>query len=155
MDDAIVRSIQREERLLVGQEQAEALKIEIGSASAVMTDPSRREVAGRDLGTGLLRRASITSAKIGSALEHPLTQIVAAVKDLLDRTPAELSADLLEQGITMVGGGALLRGLDTLLADQTGLPVRVADSPLLTVAVGAGQALEEMDTFKTRQRARR
>jgi len=74
---------------------------------------------------------------------------------LLDRTPAELSADLLEQGITMVGGGALLRGLDTLLAGQTGLPVRVADKPLLTVALGAGQALEEMNTLKARERARR
>ena len=155
MDDAIVRSIQQQERLLIGQEQAEALKIEIGSASAVTSDASRAEVAGRDLGTGLLRRASITSAGIGSALEHPLTQIVAAVKELLDRTPAELSADLLEQGITMVGGGALLRGLDTLLAGQTGLPVRVADEPLLTVALGAGQALEEMNTLKARERARR
>jgi rod shape-determining protein MreB len=155
MDDAIVRSIQQQERLLIGQEQAEALKIEIGSASAVTSDGIRAEVAGRDLGTGLLRRASITSAGIGSALEHPLTQIVAAVKELLDRTPAELSADLLEQGITMVGGGALLRGLDTLLAGQTGLPVRVADEPLLTVALGAGQALEEMNTLKARERARR
>jgi len=155
LDDAIVRSIQQQERLLVGQEQAEALKIQIGSATASANVQERAEVAGRDLATGLLRRASITSAQIRNALEQPLAQIVAAVKDVLDRTPAELSADLIEQGITMVGGGALLPGLDTLLGAQTGLPVTVADRPLLTVAVGAGQALEEMDTLKPRRRDRR
>jgi rod shape-determining protein MreB len=155
LDDAIVRSIQQQERLLVGQEQAEALKIQIGSASASANVQSHAEVAGRDLGTGLLRRATITSAQIRNALDHPLGQIVAAVKEVLDRTPAELSADLIEQGITMVGGGALLPGLDTLLGAQTGLPVTVADRPLLTVAVGAGQALEEMDTLKPRRRDRR
>ena len=154
MDDAIVRSIQQQERLLIGQEQAEALKIEIGSASAVTSDASRAEVAGRDLGTGLLRRASITSAGSERA-RTPAHADRRRIKELLDRTPAELSADLLEQGITMVGGGALLRGLDTLLAGQTGLPVRVADEPLLTVALGAGQALEEMNTLKARERARR
>jgi rod shape-determining protein MreB len=88
-------------------------------------------------------------------MEHPLGQIVAAVKDVLDRTPAELSADLIEQGITMVGGGALLPGLDTLLAAETGLPVTIADTPLLTVAMGAGQALEEMDTLKAKRPQRR
>jgi rod shape-determining protein MreB and related proteins len=155
LDDAIVRSIQQQERLLVGQEQAEALKIQIGSATASANVQERAEVAGRDLATGLLRRASITSDQIRNALEHPLGQIVAAVKDVLDRTPAELSADLIEQGITMVGGGALLPGLDRLLRAQTGLPVTVADRPLLTVAVGAGQALEEMDTLKPRRGHRR
>ena len=155
LDDAIVRSIQQQERLLIGQEQAEALKIEIGSARASADVRIHAEVAGRDLATGLLRRVSISSAQIAGALEQPLAQIVAAVKELLDRTPAELSADLIEQGITMVGGGALLPGLDTLLASQTGLPVTVADKPLLTVAVGAGQALEEMETLRPRGRERR
>jgi rod shape-determining protein MreB len=155
LDDAIVRSIQQQEGLLIGQEQAEALKIEIGSAHTTANVESHAEVAGRDLATGLLRRVSISSAQIANALEHPLEQIVAAVKDVLDRTPAELSADLIEQGITMVGGGALLPGLDTLFAAQTGLSVRVADQPLLTVAVGAGQALEEMETLRPRRRDRR
>jgi rod shape-determining protein MreB len=155
LDDAIVRSIQQQERLLIGQEQAEVLKIEIGSARAGAVVQSHAEVAGRDLATGLLRRVSVSSAQIASALEHPLAQIVAAVKDVLDRTPAELSADLIEQGITMVGGGALLPGLDALLGAQTGLPVTVADEPLLTVAVGAGQALEEMETLRPRRRDRR
>jgi rod shape-determining protein MreB len=154
MDDAIVRSLQQQERLLVGQEQAEALKIEIGSATASADVPGHAEVAGRDLVTGLLRRTSITSSQVRNALQHPLEQIVAAVKDVLDRTPAELSADLVDQGITMVGGGALLPGLDTLLAARTGLPVTVAETPLLTVALGAGQALEEIDALKTGRRNR-
>ena len=86
---------------------------------------------------------------------QPLERISGAVKDVLDRTPAELSADLIEEGITVVGGGALLPGIDALLAAQTGLPVTIADTPLLTVAHGAGQALEEMDTLKPRQQGRR
>jgi rod shape-determining protein MreB len=152
MDDAIVRTIHQRERLLIGQEQAEALKIEIGSATAHEADAN---VAGRDLGTGLLRRASITAAQITGALQRPLEQIVAAVKDLLDQTPAELSADIVEHGITLVGGGALLRGLDTLLQTETGLPVTIADSPLTTVALGAGQALEELGTLKPSRRKHR
>jgi rod shape-determining protein MreB len=150
MDDAIVRSLQQRERLLVGQEQAEALKIEIGSAAADADRPGEADVAGRDLATGLLRRISVTSPLIRRALQDPLDQIVAAVKELLDRTPAELSADLVDQGVTMVGGGALLPGIDTLLREQTGLPVTIADTPLTTVALGAGQALEELDALASR-----
>jgi rod shape-determining protein MreB len=151
MDDAIVRSIQQREHLLIGQEQAEALKIEIGSAVAKADVKEQAEVAGRDLTTGLLRRTSITSAQTCDALRRPLEQIVAAVKDLLDQTPAELSADVIDNGITLVGGGALLRGLDTLLQAETGLPVTVTDSPLTTVALGAGQALEELGSLKPHQ----
>ena len=150
MDDAIVRTINQQQRLLVGQEQAEALKIAVGSA---ITDADRHDhadVAGRDLVSGLLRRISVTSLEIRGALHDPLQQIVVAVKDLLDQTPAELSADLIEQGITMVGGGALMPGIDMLLQRETGLPVKIAESPLLTVALGAGQALEELDTLRAR-----
>jgi rod shape-determining protein MreB len=155
MDDAIVRSIQQRERLLIGQEQAEALKIEIGSATANVDVKQDADVAGRDLTTGLLRRASITATQTREALARPLEQIVAAVKDLLDQTPAELSADVIDNGITLVGGGALLRGLDTLLHAETGLPVTVPDSPLTTVALGAGQALEELGTLKADRTRRR
>jgi rod shape-determining protein MreB and related proteins len=155
MDDAIVRSIQQRERLLIGQEQAEALKIEIGSATANADVKDDADVAGRDLTTGLLRRASITATQTREALARPLEQIVAAVKDLLDQTPAELSADVIDDGITLVGGGALLRGLDTLLHAETGLPVTVPDSPLTTVALGAGQALEELGTLKAARTRRR
>jgi rod shape-determining protein MreB and related proteins len=152
MDDAIVRSIQQRERLLIGQEQAEALKIEIGSAIDNAKVEDAAEVAGRDLSTGLLRRTVVTSAQVRSALERPLEQIVAATKDVLERTPAELSADLVRPGITLVGGGALLPGLDKLLTTETGLPVTIATDPLTTVAIGAGQALEELAALKTKRR---
>jgi rod shape-determining protein MreB len=155
MDDAIVRTVQQRERLLIGQEQAEALKIEIGSASPNVTVDEYADVAGRDLATGLLRRASITATQTRDALQRPLEQIVAAVKELLDLTPPELSADVIEHGITLVGGGALLRGLDLLLEAETGLPVSIADAPLTTVALGAGQALEELGALRTERRKHR
>jgi rod shape-determining protein MreB len=155
MDDAIVRTVQQRERLLIGQEQAEALKIEIGSASPNVAVDEYADVAGRDLATGLLRRASITAKQTRDALQRPLEQIVAAVKELLDLTPPELSADVIEHGITLVGGGALLRGLDLLLEAETGLPVSIADAPLTTVALGAGQALEELGALRTERRKHR
>jgi rod shape-determining protein MreB len=154
MDDAIVRSIHQRERLLVGQEQAEVLKIGIGSATAGAEAEEQADIAGRDLNTGLLRRTSISALQIREALQRPLEQIVAAVKELLDRTPAELSADVIEQGITLVGGGALLPGLDTLLETETGLQVRIAESPLTSVALGAGQALEELGSLRPPRRRR-
>jgi rod shape-determining protein MreB len=158
MDDAIVRSIQQHERLLVGQEQAEALKLEIGTAVPGAGRSPDADVAGRDLTTGLLRRTQITAGQVGAALRRPLELIVAATKDVLEATPAELSADLVERGITLVGGGALLPGLDELLRAETGLPVTIADSPLTTVAIGAGQTLEEIGTLssgRSRRAARR
>jgi rod shape-determining protein MreB len=155
MDDSIVRSIQQRERLLIGQEQAEALKIQIGTATEGAETESHADVAGRDLATGLLRRVEVDDAQVRGALRRPLEQIVAATKDVLEQTPAELSADLIEGGITLVGGGALLPRLDALLRAETGLPVTIADSPLITVALGAGQALEELGTLKRRRRRRR
>jgi rod shape-determining protein MreB len=154
MDDAIVRAVQQRERLLVGQEQAEALKIEIGSATPGVDVAEAAELAGRDLTTGLLRRTTVTAAETRRALERPLAQIVAAVKDLLDLTPAELSADVIERGVMLVGGGALLRGFDLLLRRETGLPVTIAESPLTTVALGAGRALEELGSLRPARRRR-
>ena len=155
LDDAIVRFLQEREKLLIGQEQAEALKIEIGSAVARADVPDTAEVAGRDLVTGLLRRASVDADGVRAALERPLAQIVNAVKDLLDRTPPELSSDIADRGVMFVGGGALLRGFDDLLRSETGLAVTVAEDPLTTVARGAGQALEELETLPSRQARRR
>ena len=150
LDEAIVRVLQTQDKLLVGQEQAEALKVEIGSALADVEVPDSADVAGRDLVTGLLRRTSIDANKVRGALERPLAQIVDAVKDLLERTPPELSSDVADRGLMLVGGGALLRGLDQRLRRETGLPVTVADDPLTTVARGAGQALEELATLRAR-----
>ncbi len=148
LDEAIVRVIQAENKLLIGMEQAETLKIEIGSALAGVPVPATGEVAGRDLSTGLLRRTTVHAEEVRGALAHPLAQIVAAVKDLLERTPPELSSDVADRGLMLVGGGALLRGFDELLRLETGLSVTVADDPLTTVARGAGQALEELAALR-------
>jgi rod shape-determining protein MreB len=154
LDDAIVRLLQDEERLLIGQEQAEALKIEIGAALAGRSGNDAGEVAGRDLVTGLLRRAPVTATQVQRALQRPLAQIVDAVKLVLERTPPELSSDVADQGLMLVGGGALLPGFDQLLQLETGLPVTVADEPLTTVARGAGRALEELERLRPATRRR-
>ena len=155
LDDAIVRLLQDEERLLIGQEQAEALKLEIGAAMAGGDGPDASEVAGRDLVTGLLRRAPVTATQVQRALQRPLAQIIEAVKLVLERTPPELSSDLAGGGLMLVGGGALLPRFDLLLQLQTGLAVTVADEPLTTVARGAGRALEELERLRPAQPRRR
>jgi rod shape-determining protein MreB len=158
LDDAIVHALQAHDNLLIGQEQAEALKIEIGSAIPGVELPASAQVAGRDLLSGLLRRTTVGPEQVRTALEQPLAQIVGAVKNLLERTPPELSSDVAAQGLMLVGGGALLRGIDELLRLETGLAVTVADDPLTTVARGSGQALEELDIFRAptgRRRRRR
>jgi len=159
LDEAIIKLLQDEQRLLIGQEQAESVKIEIGAALPGTEVPDSGEVAGRDLATGLLRRTSVEASAVQRALERPLGLIIDAVKLVLERTPPELSADIADSGLMLVGGGALLPGLDRLLRQQTGVPVTVADDPLTTVARGAGQALEELDhltpSLRPRYRRRR
>jgi rod shape-determining protein MreB len=147
-DDAIVRALQEREHLLVGQEQAEALKLEIGSARPDAAVPESAEVAGRDLLTGLLRRAVIGADTVRAALARPLAQIVAAVGDVLEQAPPQLAADLTTTGLTLVGGGGLLPGFDRLLYEHTGLPIRMDDDPLTTVARGAGHALENISHLR-------
>ncbi len=147
LDEAIVRFLQRHQKLLIGQEQAEALKLEIGSAITGVDVAAAADVAGRDLVTGLLRRTAVDAEQVRAALQRPLAQIVDAVKELLERTPPELSADISAHGLMLVGGGALLRGFDELLRRETGLAVTVADDPLTTVARGAGHALEDLETL--------
>ena len=155
LDDAIVRLLQDEERLLIGQEQAETLKLEIGAAMPGGDGPEASEVAGRDLVTGLLRRAPVTAGQVQRALQRPLARIIEAVKLVLERTPPELSSDLASGGLMLVGGGALLPRFDRLLQLQTGLAVTVADEPLTTVARGAGRALEELERLRPAQPRRR
>jgi rod shape-determining protein MreB len=142
MDDAIVRHARDGHRLLVGGEGAEAVKLAVGSAWPIVEE-EEAEIRGRDLSTGLLRRATMTGAEVREALGGPVDQIVGAVKGTLERAPAELAADVMERGLVLVGGGALLRGMDERLRDETGLAVTVVDSPLTCVAVGAGASLEE------------
>ena len=154
MDDAIVDHVKSMHKLLIGQETAETAKIEIGSVSPD-DDAGETTVAGRDLVTGLLRRVTISGADVRRALEGPVSRIVVAVKDTLERTPPELAADLGERGIVLAGGGSLLRGLDEKLRAEVGLPVQVADSPLTCVAEGAGRSLDELETLDRAAKAQR
>ena len=154
LDEAIVRHVNHTHRLLIGQEQAERAKLEIGS---VVPQPEQLEVqvAGRDLLTGLLKRVTLTSGELRHVLRQAATPIVAAVKETLEQTPPELAADISDRGLVLVGGGALLRGLDELLTEETGLPVHVAEEPLTCVARGAGHSLDEIDTLEHTGRATR
>jgi rod shape-determining protein MreB len=144
LDEAIVRHTKEEHKLLIGQEQAEEVKLEIGSAGPPSLAQASADVAGRDLLTGLLKRITLTADEVRAALAHPLAQIIETVTATLEQTPPELAADLGERGLVLVGGGALLRGIDERLRAETQLPVFVADAPLTCVAVGAGQALSEL-----------
>ena len=154
MDDAIVDYVKSSHKLLIGQETAEAAKIEAGSAWP-QDDGAETTVAGRDLVSGLLRRVTISAADVRRALEPPVGRIVAAVKDTLERTPPELAADVGERGIVLAGGGALLRGIDEKLRTEIGLPVQIADSPLTCVAEGAGRSLDELETLDRAAKAQR
>jgi len=147
LDEAIVRALHEQYRLQVGQEQAEALKIAIGSAVDGVDVPPVADIAGRATTSGLLQRITVDADLVRAALRRPLAQIVDAVRSVLERTPPELASDIADGGLTLVGGGALLRGFDQLLRRETGLAVTVAEEPLTTVARGAGQALEEMATL--------
>jgi rod shape-determining protein MreB and related proteins len=155
LDEAIVRVLHDQHRLLIGQEQAEALKLAIGSAVDGTGVSPFADVAGRDSNSGLLRRATVDAGLVRTALERPLAHIIDAIKSLLERTPPELSSDIADHGLMLVGGGALLPGLDALIQLETGLQVTVPDDPLTTVARGAGQALEAFATLAPHRNRRR
>ena len=148
MDEAIVRFVRDNLKLLIGQESAEEAKIEVGSALDAGDVPSATEVSGRDLVTGGLRRSSLSADEVREALARPVRQIIESVKETLEATPPELAADIANRGIVLVGGGALLRGLDELMRLETQLPVYRADSPLTCVATGAGMSLEELPVIR-------
>lgn len=147
MDEAIMQYIRREHNLLIGERTAEEVKIRIGSAYPLEPE-MQMEVKGRDLVTGLPRTITVTSEEIRRALQEPVRAIVDKVKDVLEQTPPELAADIVERGIVLTGGGALLRGIDRLLQEETGIPVHVAEDPISCVAIGAGRALEEIEALK-------
>jgi rod shape-determining protein MreB and related proteins len=147
MDDVIVRHIKNAYNLMIGDRTAEEIKIKIGSAFPLEQE-LRMEVRGRDLVAGLPKTVGVTSEEIREALAEPVSQVVDRVKAVLEQTPPELASDIIERGITLTGGGALLRGLDRLLQLATGIPVRVADDPLSCVAIGTGRALEEFQTIR-------
>jgi rod shape-determining protein MreB len=144
LDAAIVDRFREREHLLIGLEQAEALKIRLGSVFPATGDLATAEVSGRDRGTGLVRRAEVHADEVRSALERPLARVVDALNDLIERAPPELLSDVSERGAVLVGGSSLLRGLDELLRRKTGLPVTIAERPLTAVAHGAGRTLERL-----------
>jgi rod shape-determining protein MreB len=146
MDEAIVAYAKGQHGLLIGQERAEAAKIAIGAACD-RAEAGQADVAGRDLLSGFLRRVALQAEEVRLALEEPLSRIIEAVKETLERTPPQLAADVVERGIVLVGGGALLRRMDDRLRSETGLPVHVVESPLTCVAVGAGRSLEEFEAI--------
>jgi len=147
LDDAIIQYIKKEYSLALGERTSEEIKIVLGSACP-LEEEIHAEIRGRDLITGLPKTIIVTTDEIREALEEPLSAIVDAVKITLDKTPPELAADIMEQGIVLTGGGALLTGLDARLSSETGMPIVVADNPLLSVAIGGGQFLEEFEALK-------
>ncbi|MFH1094140.1 MAG: rod shape-determining protein [Candidatus Omnitrophota bacterium] len=147
MDDAIIQHLKRSYNLMVGERTAEEIKIKIGSAYP-LDEESTLDIKGRDLIAGLPKTIKITSQEVRDALSEPISSIVESVRVILEKAPPELSADLVEQGIVLVGGGSLLRGIDKLLAEETGLPVRVADDALTAVALGTGKFLSEIHNLR-------
>ena len=147
LDEAIVHYIKKEYNLMIGERTAEAIKLTIGAAYPKDKNGSM-EIKGRDMVTGLPKPLTITSKEIADALKEPINTIVDAIKLTLEKTPPELAADIMDRGIMLTGGGALLSGLDILIKEETGMPVSVADRPLDCVALGAGKVLEEIETLK-------
>ncbi|MBM3634112.1 MAG: rod shape-determining protein [Actinobacteria bacterium] len=155
LDEAIVNYVKREQKLMIGSQTAEELKLEIGTAFA-LKDEVEAEIRGRDMISGLPKTVVLSSAQVRQALEEPVSQIVDAVKATLDRTPPELASDIMDRGIVLAGGGSLLGGLDERLRDETEMPIHLADSPLTCVAVGSGRSLEEFEVMRrSSQSARR
>ncbi|WP_404404117.1 rod shape-determining protein [Jeotgalibacillus malaysiensis] len=147
MDDAIVSYIRKQYNLMIGERTAEAIKMEIGSAVASENDV-KMEIRGRDLLTGLPKTIEITQQEIQKALADTISTIIESVKSTLEHTPPELSADIMDRGIVLTGGGALLKGLDQLMTQETSMPVHIAEEPLDCVAIGTGKALDNIDYFK-------
>ncbi|MFN8186318.1 MAG: rod shape-determining protein [Gaiellales bacterium] len=153
MDEAIGNHLRKEYKLLIGQQTAEEVKLEIGSAWP-LREELQAEVRGRDMLSGLPKTVVLGSEDVRRALDEPVTQIIDAIRGTLDKTPPELAADIMDRGIVLAGGGALLQGLDERLRHETHMPVHVAESPLTCVAVGSGRSLEEFEAIHRSARAR-
>ncbi|MCR2820541.1 rod shape-determining protein [Lederbergia panacisoli] len=151
MDESIISYIRKSYNLLIGDRTAEAIKLEIGSAGGSEGIPSM-EIRGRDLLTGLPKTIEITAEEISGALRDTVNSIIEAVRSTLEKTPPELAADIMDRGIVLTGGGALLHNLDKVVSQETDMPVLIADEPLDCVAIGTGIALEHIHLFKNKVR---
>ena len=147
LDDSIIQYVKKNKNLLIGERTAEEIKVEIGSAFPTGEDKSM-EVRGRDLILGLPKTIVVTSQEILDALSEPVAAIIDAIKATLEKTPPELASDIMERGIMLTGGGALLHGLDRLISYETGMPVSIAENPLDCVVIGTGKVLNEITTLK-------
>ena len=147
LDEAIIQYVKKEYSLALGERTAEEVKMYLGSAWE-LDEEMQAEIRGRDLVSGLPKTIVTTTSEVREAIEEPVSAIVDAVKLTLDKTPPELAADIMEQGIVLAGGGALLSGLDRRIANETGMPVRIADNPLDAVALGSGQCLESFEALR-------
>ncbi|MGE5126549.1 MAG: rod shape-determining protein [Betaproteobacteria bacterium] len=147
MDEALIQYIKKKYNLLIGERTAEQVKFEIGSAFP-LDEPMTMEIKGRDLIEGIPKTLTVTDAEIREALQEPVSIIVNAVRVALERTPPELSADIVDRGIVLTGGGSLLKNLDRLLREETGLPVSVAEDPLSSVVLGTGKMLSDFDLLR-------
>lgn len=147
VDEAIMGYIKRKYNLMIGEQTAEEIKIAIGSALP-LGEELRKEVRGRDQVSGLPKTIQVTSGEITEAIAEPIASIIGVVKAVLEKTPPELASDVIDRGIVMTGGGALLRNFDRLLTKETGVPCYVADNPIACVALGAGKALEDYEVIK-------
>ncbi|WP_100373633.1 rod shape-determining protein [Bacillus sp. FJAT-45037] len=149
MDDAIIHYVKKNYNLMIGERTAETLKMEIGTAG-VPEGVDDMDIRGRDLVSGLPKTISVTAEEISRALADTVTTIVESVKSTLEQSPPELAADIIDRGIVLTGGGALLRNLDRVLSEETNMPVIVAENPLDCVAIGTGKALENLHLFRSR-----
>jgi rod shape-determining protein MreB len=147
LDEAIINHVKKEYSLLLGERTAEAIKLAI-AAVYPMNEELVAEIPGRDLVSGLPKTLQITDGEIRAAIEEPVSAIIDSIKATLDRTPPELAGDIMHRGITLTGGGALLRGIDKRLRHETGMPVHIADNPLSSVAIGSGKCLEEFEVLQ-------
>ena len=148
LDEEIVNYVKKEMNLAIGETTAEQIKMQIGCAMPLMTE-STVEVRGRDLNNGLPRTVTVTSTQIEEAIKESINKIVEIVKLTLEKTPPELASDIMEKGIVLAGGGALIKNLDKLISQETGMPVYVAEQPLDCVVRGAGKTLDDLERLKT------
>ncbi|MEA2446951.1 MAG: rod shape-determining protein MreB [Actinomycetota bacterium] len=147
LDESIINYIKKEYSLMLGERTAEEIKMQIASAFPMPEEP-QAEIRGRDLVTGLPKTIVVSAEEIRRAIEEPVNAIVDAVKNTLDKTPPELAADIMDKGIVLAGGGALLKGLDERLKHETGMPIHIAEDPMIAVAIGSGKCLEEIEALK-------
>ncbi len=148
MDEAIINYIKRKYNLLIGEMMSESIKIELGSAYKTDNERHTMEIKGRDLVSGIPKTLILDDDEVREALTEPVSQIMNAIRQALENTPPELSADIVDKGIVLAGGGALLKGLDVYIREETSLPIIIAEDPLTCVVIGAGKVLDDLDILK-------